>query len=248
MTQTRDYPYGKLVLDDAHHIANNANAFLNALQEFTEATATRQNSGPLPLKGVKLGDSLLSTAQVLTSRGVFSKERYLSEILIYSSAVVIGCEVCALTHIDSAVRARVPESITKTVNAIALNVRSQAEDDTYLLFDSYREHWQRFEEWPLLSEDEIANRKFYNLVALLMSMVVRKRRLLRFHAQELFTKTDVAPEEILEVAGIAQAMGGFPSRWEIVHVYDVAREIAGTNGISGSWTTLLELIPKPRRQ
>lgn len=247
MDGSRDYPYGKLVLNDAHYIAKAANQFLMALQEFSENGLRKQENNQLAQKGVKLGDSLLGTAQILTSRGVFSKERYLSEILIYSSAVVIGCEVCALTHIDSAVRAKVPKEITESVNTIALYIRSQAEDDTYLLFDSYVSHWQRFEEWPLLADDKKTNLKFYNLVALLMSMVVRKRRLLRFHAKELFTKTDVIPEEILEVSGIAQAMGGFPSRWEIVHVYDVAREISTTDELNDSWNSLLGLIPKPRQ-
>jgi alkylhydroperoxidase/carboxymuconolactone decarboxylase family protein YurZ len=244
MTQTREYPYGKLVLDDAHYIAGAANAFLTALQEYTES-GTEQTDKKLALKGVKLGDSLLTSAQVLTSRGIFSKERYLSETLIYSSAVVIGCEICALTHIDGALRARVPQSIVETVNAIALYVRSQAEDDTYLLFDSYKSHWQRFEEWPRLSHDKMENCKFYNLVALLMSMVVRKRRLLRYHTEELLLKTDVIPEEILEVAGIAQVMGGFPARWEIIHVYDVVREIVLTGKLGQAWQDLLNLISEP---
>ncbi len=246
MVQSREYPYGKLVLDDAHYIAKAANQFINALQEFSEGDLSEQKDNRLAQKGVKLGDTLLDAARILSSCGIFSKQRYLCEILIYSSAVVIGCEVCALTHINGAVRAKVPKEITESVNAIALNIRSQAEDDTYLLFDSYVTQWQRFEEWPLLSDDKRANLKFYNLVALLMSMVVRKRRLLRLHAHELFTKTDVTPEEILEIAGIAQAMGGFPSRWEVVHVYDVAREIHAEGKLSEAWVNLLGLIPEPR--
>ena len=89
-------------------------------------------------------------ARLLVSRGVFSKERHLSEILIYSAAIADGCEVCALTHIDGAIRAKAPEAVIDTVQAIALYVRAQADDDTYLLFDAYTKHWQRFADWPHL--------------------------------------------------------------------------------------------------
>jgi len=60
---------------------------------------------------------------------VFSDERYLSEILIYSAAIVDNCEVCALTYIDGAIRAKAPEAVVDTVQAIALYVLAQAEDD-----------------------------------------------------------------------------------------------------------------------
>ena len=87
----------------------------------------------------------------MVSRGAFSNERHLSEILIYSAAIVDGCEVCALTHIDGAIRAKAPEAVIDTVQAIALYVRAQADDDTYLLFNAYTKHWQRFAEWPHLT-------------------------------------------------------------------------------------------------
>jgi alkylhydroperoxidase/carboxymuconolactone decarboxylase family protein YurZ len=151
--------------------------------------------------------------------------------------------VCALTHIDGAIRAHAPDEVIDTVQAIALYIRAQADDDTYLLFDSYTKHWQRFEEWPHLSNDRLENLKFYNLIALLMSMVVRKRRLVRLHTRELLTKSQVTPEEILEIIGIAQVMGGFPARWEAVHVYDVARELRASDELPEVFAQVLESIP-----
>lgn len=247
MSELRNYPYGKLDLSDAHHIAGGANALLMAMQEYAEARmADDAEYAKLARKGVDLGDSLLDMARLLTSRGVFSKERHLSEILIYSAAIADGCEVCALTHIDGAIRAKAPDAVIDTVQAIALYIRAQADDDTYLLFDAYTKHWQRFEEWPHLSSDRIDNLKFYNLIALLMSLVVRKRRLVRLHTHELLTKSHVTPEEILEVIGIAQVMGGFPARWEAVHIYDVALELRAAGNLPATFAAVLDSIPAPR--
>ncbi len=247
MSELRDYPYGKLDLGDAHSIAGGSNLLLMALQEYAEARmALDADHAKLARKGVDLGDSLLDMARLLTSRGVFSKERHLSEILIYSAAIAGGCEVCALTHIDGAIRAKAPDAVIDTVQAIALYIRAQADDDTYLLFDAYTKHWQRFEEWPHLSSDRVANLKFYNLIALLMSMVVRKRRLVRLHTRELLAKSRVTPEEILEVIGIAQVMGGFPSRWEAVHIYDVAIELHAEGVLPEAFVEVLDSIPQPR--
>lgn len=249
MSETRDYPYGKLHLGDAHTIASGSNALLVALQEYTEhRIRTGETEGKLQKKGVAIGDALLDMARILVSRGVFSPERYLSEILIYSAAIVDGCEVCALTHIDGAIRAKVPEPIIDTVQAIALYIRAQADDDTHLLFESYRKLWERFEEWPHLANDRETNLKFYNLIALLMGMVVRKRRLVRHHAYELLTKSGVTPEELLEIIGIAQVMGGFPARWEAVHVYDIACELRERGALPGRFVSVLDSIPDKIRR
>jgi AhpD family alkylhydroperoxidase len=194
-------------------------------------------------KGVDLGDRLLESARLLTSRGIFSNSTYLSELLIYASAVVQGCEVCALTHIDGAVRARVPQEYVATVNTIALYIHSQADDETRLLFETYQAQWQRYEEWPHISSDRVANRKFYNLVALLMGLVVRKRRLVHFHAYELLTKTDVTPAEVLEIAGVAQVMGGFPARWEMKHFFDTLLKLRRENKLPDIWESVFETIP-----
>ena len=244
---SKDYVYGRLNLGDAHHIAGGANSLLMAMQEYVEAgMAQTPEAAKLARKGVDLGDALLDMARMLVSRGVFSKERHLSEILIYSAAIADSCEVCALTHIDGAIRAQAPEAVIDTVQAIALYVRAQADDDTYLLFDAYTKHWQRFEEWPHLSHDRVSNLKFYNLIALLMSLVVRKRRLVRLHTHELLTKSRVTPEEILEIVGIAQVMGGFPARWEAVHIRDVAEELHERGQLPESFTAVLDLIPAVR--
>lgn len=241
---TNAYPYGKLDLNDAHSIAGSANALLMALQEHAEAAMqAHPETAKLVGKGVELGDALLDMARVLVSRGVFSKERHLSEILIYSAAIADGCEVCALTHIDGAIRAKAPEAVIDTVQAIALYVRAQADDDTYLLFDAYTKHWQRFADWPRLSSDRAANLKFYNLIALLMSLVVRKQRLVRLHTRELLTKSDVSPAEMLEVVGIAQVMGGFPSRWEAVHIRNVAVELHELGLLPAAFADVLDKIP-----
>jgi alkylhydroperoxidase/carboxymuconolactone decarboxylase family protein YurZ len=184
-------------------------------------------------------------ARLLVSRGVFSKERHLSEILIYSAAIADGCEVCALTHIDGAIRAKAPEAIINTVQAIALYIRAQADDDTYLLFDAYTHHWQRFADWPHLPNGKLTNLKFYNLIALLMSLVVRKQRLVRLHTHELLTRSDVTPEELLEVIGIAQVMGGFPARWEAVHIHNVATELREQDLLPEPFVAVLERIPAP---
>ncbi len=241
---SKDSPYGKLDLTHAHGIAGGANSLLMALQEQAEETIQNGDEAANRIKkGVDLGDGLLDMARLLTSRGVFSKERYLSEILIYSAAIVDSCEVCALTHIDGAIRAKVPEALIDTVQSIALYVLAQAEDETYLLFNAYTKQWQRFEEWPRLNQDRVSNLKFYNLIALLMSLVVRKRRLVRLHTQELLTKSDVTPEEILEILGIAQVMGGFPARWEAVHIYDVARELQEEGRLPASFIAVLDKIP-----
>ncbi len=243
---THDFPYGRLDIRDAHSIAKNANALITAMQEYVEAGA--ETDGPeakLARKGVEMGDALLDLARLLVSRGVFSHERYISEILIYSAAIVDNCEVCALTHIEGAVLAKAPESVIDAVKAIALYVLAQADDDTYLLFDTYTKYWRRFESWPRLSSDLEANLKFYNLVALLMSLVVRKRRLVRLHTLELLTRTNVSPAEILEIIGIAQIMGGFPSRWEAVHILDVAMELKDGGQLPDTFNDLLALIPTP---
>lgn len=245
----QDYPYGRLDLGDAHVIAGGANSLLMALQEHAEAALDEtEEAARLARKGVELGDALLDMARLLVSRGVFSQERHLSEILIYSAAIADGCEVCALTHIDGAIRAKAPEAVIDTVQAIALYIRAQADDDTYLLFDAYAKHWQRFEEWPHLPNGRVSNLKFYNLIALLMSLVVRKRRLVRLHTHELLTKSDVTPGEILEIIGIAQVMGGFPARWEAVHIRDVAMELRQRGLLPESFAAVLERIPVPRQR
>ena len=244
-----EYNYGKLDLGDAHSIAGGANALLMALQEYAEAgMQVRPEAAAFASKGVDLGDALLDMARLLVSRGVFSQERHLSEILIYSAAIADGCEVCALTHIEGAIRAKAPESVIDTVQAIALYVRAQADDDTYLLFDAYTKHWQRFAEWPHLPNGRVSNLKFYNLIALLMSLVVRKQRLVRLHSHELLTKSDVTPEEILEIIGIAQVMGGFPARWEAVHIRNVAGELHALGQLPPAFATVLESIPVPRER
>lgn len=244
------HQYGLLNVHDAHSIAGGANSLLMALQEHAEARiAQDEPSAKLVKKGVELGDAILESARLLTSRGVFSAERYLSELLIYSAAVVEGCEVCALTHMEGAVKAKAPEAVISTIHAIALYIRAQAEDDTYLLFSAYTEHWARFAEWPSLS---MPNRhdslKFYNLIAMLMSMVVRKRRLVRFHAHEMLTKSNVTPEELLEVIGIAQVMGGFPARWEAVHILNVMRELQADGALPARFEDVLLAIPQPRER
>jgi alkylhydroperoxidase/carboxymuconolactone decarboxylase family protein YurZ len=240
------YPYGRLDLDDAHRIAGGANTLLNALQEHAEAGMEADpQTARLVSKGVDMGDALLDMARLLVSRGVFAKERHLSEILIYSAAIADGCEVCALTHIDGAIRAKAPEAVINTVQAIALYIRAQADDDTYLLFDAYTHHWQRFADWPHLPNGKLSNLKFYNLIALLMSLVVRKQRLVRLHSRELLTKSDVTPEELLEVIGIAQVMGGFPARWEAVHIHDVAVELREQGLLPAAFVAVLERIPAP---
>lgn len=240
--------YGALTLPDAHTIAGGANALLMALQEHAEARISQDESaGKLIKKGVDLGDALLDSARMLTSKGVFSTERYLSELLIYSAAVVDGCEVCALTHMDGAVKSKAPEALISTIHAIALYIRAQADDDTYLLFDAYTEHWARFSEWPRLGlPDRQDSLKFYNLIALLMSMVVRKRRLVRFHAKEMLARSSVSPEELLEVIGIAQVMGGFPARWESVHILNVMRELLAANELPPAFRDVIDAIPVPR--
>jgi alkylhydroperoxidase/carboxymuconolactone decarboxylase family protein YurZ len=246
MVMSNEYPYGKLDLRDAHSIAGGANSLLMALQEFAEANMqVDPEAAKFASKGVDLGDALLDMARLLVSRGVFSQERHLSEILIYSAAIADGCEVCALTHIDGAIRAKAPEAVIDTVQAIALYVRAQANDDTYLLFDAYTKHWQRFAEWPNLSSSRVSNLKFYNLIALLMSLVVRKQRLVRLHTHELLTKSDVSPGEILEIIGIAQVMGGFPARWEAVHIRDVAFELHQQGLLSAPFAAVLDSIPTP---
>lgn len=241
-----EYPYGKLDLRDAHSIAGGANSLLTALQEYVEAgMQTHPENAKLASKGVELGDALLDMSRLLVSRGVFSTERHLSEILIYSAAIADGCEVCALTHIEGAIRAKAPEAVINTVQAIALYVRAQANDDTYLLFDAYTKHWQRFADWPRLSKNRIANLRFYNLIALLMSLVVRKQRLVRLHTHELLTKSDVTPAEMLEVIGIAQVMGGFPARWEAVHIRNVALELRERGELPEAFVSVLDKIPVP---
>jgi alkylhydroperoxidase/carboxymuconolactone decarboxylase family protein YurZ len=241
---SKELTYGKLNLGDAHSIAGGANSLLMALQEHAEAGMQADAEvAKFASKGVDLGDALLDMARLLVSRGVFAKERHLSEILIYSAAIADGCEVCALTHIDGAIRAKAPEAVIDTVQAIALYVRAQADDDTYLLFDAYTKHWQRFEEWPHLTGGRVSNLKFYNLIALLMSLVVRKRRLVRLHTHELLTKSEVTPEEILEIIGIAQVMGGFPARWEAVHIRDVAFELRERSLLPAAFVTVLDSIP-----
>ncbi len=241
-----EYPYGKLDLHDAHSIASGANSLLMALQEYVEeGMQTNPENAKLASKGVEIGDALLDMSRLLVSRGVFSTERHLSEILIYSAAIADGCEVCALTHIEGAIRAKAPEAVINTVQAIALYVRAQANDDTYLLFEAYTKHWQRYADWPRLSKNRIANLRFYNLIALLMSLVVRKQRLVRLHTHELLTKSDVAPAEMLEVIGIAQVMGGFPARWEAVHIRNVALELRERGELPESFVSVLDNIPVP---
>jgi alkylhydroperoxidase/carboxymuconolactone decarboxylase family protein YurZ len=247
LLMSKELTYGKLDLGDAHSIAGGANSLLMALQEFAEAgMKSGDEAAKYASKGVDLGDGLLDTARLLVARGVFSNERHLSEILIYSAAIVDGCEVCALTHIDGAIRAKAPEAVIDTVQAIALYVRAQANDDTYLLFDAYTKHWQRFAEWPHLTGSRVSNLKFYNLIALLMSLVVRKRRLVRLHTYELLTRSDVTPEEILEIIGIAQVMGGFPARWEAVHIHNVTIELRKLGLLPEAFVAVLDSIPTPR--
>jgi AhpD family alkylhydroperoxidase len=245
-----EHSYGHLALHDAHTIASGSNALLMALQENAEKIMAQDETiGRLIKKGVDLGDALLDSARMLTSRGVFSTERYLSELLIYSAAVVDGCEVCALTHMDGAQKAKAPESVINTIHAIALYIRAQADDDTYLLFNAYVQHWMRFEEWPHLgAEGKESSLKFYNLIALLMSMVIRKRRLVRFHTIEVLTKSNVTPEEVLEVIGIAQVMGGFPARWESVHILNVMREMQAAGTLAQPFVDVLDSIPQPRQR
>lgn len=243
---SNEYPYGRLDLDDAHVIAGGANSLLMALQEHAESGMEADpKAARLVKKGVELGDALLDMARLLVSRGVFAKERHLSEILIYSAAIADCCEVCALTHIDGAIRAKAPDAIINTVQAIALYVRAQADDDTYLLFDAYTKHWQRFADWPHLPNGKLTNLKFYNLIALLMSLVVRKQRLVRLHTRELLTRSDVTPEELLEVIGIAQVMGGFPARWEVVHIRNVAVELREQGLLPERFVEVLDRIPAP---
>lgn len=241
---TTEYSYGKLDLADAHKIAGGTNALLIALQEHAEAHAGPDpREASLVSKGVDMGDALLDMSRLLVAPGVFSRERHLSEILIYSAAVADRCEVCALTHFDGAIRAKAPEAVVDTVQAIALYIRAQADDDTHLLFDAYTRHWQRFSEWPHLSGSRLSNLKFYNLVALLMSLVVRKQRLVRLHTRDLLTKSDVTPAEILEIIGIAQIMGGFPARWEAVHIRNVAFELRDAGQLPAAFMDVLDLIP-----
>lgn len=243
-----EYPYGRLDLKDAHTIASGANSLLMALQEYAEAGMERSDAETAKIlkKGVELGDALLDLARLLVSRGTFSKERYLSEILIYSAAIADGCEVCALTHIEGAIRAKAPDAVVDTVQAIALYIRAQADDETHLLFEAYTRYWQRFAEWPnLVAHDRAANLKFYNLIALLMGLVVRKRRLVRLHTYELLVKSDVTPEEILEIVGIAQVMGGFPSRWEAVHIRDVIFELREQGQLPARFVEVVNLIQTP---
>jgi len=245
---SRQYLYGKLDLSDAHSIAGGANALLMAMQEHAEAAMEADTkAAKLIKKGVDLGDALLDMARMLVARGVFSRERHLSEILIYSAAIADSCEVCALTHIEGAIRAKAPDAVVDAVQAIALYIHAQAEDETYLLFDAYTRHWQRYEDWPRLSKDRMANLKFYNLIALLMSLVVRKRRLVRLHTHELLTRSDVTPEEILEIVGVAQVMGGFPARWEAVHILDVALELRERGQLPAAFVAVLDSMPAPPR-
>ena len=124
-------------------------------------------------------------------------------------------------------------------------MRAQADDDTYLLFDAYTRHWKRFADWPHLPNGKISNLKFYNLIALLMSLVVRKQRLVRLHTRELLTRSDVTPEELLEVIGIAQVMGGFPARWEAVHIHNVAAELHEQGLLPDPFVAVLQRIPAP---
>lgn len=236
----RQYPYGSLTLPDAYVISTRANALLTAIQELEET----DEGDVIPSKGLKLGDALLEMVRILNSKGLFSTTRYLSELLIYAAAVVQECEVCALTHMEGAVRARVPDAYVESVMAIALYIHSQKHDHTHLLFEGYKLHWQRYEEWPRLSSDREENRMFYNMVALLMGLVVRKQRIVRFHAHELLTRTSVEPSQVLEIVGIAQAMGGFPARWESVHLYDVARDLYQEGQLSDAWKRVLEAIPE----
>ena len=236
--------YGKLDLAGAHRIASATNSLLIAMQEYAEGVMEQSDdAAKLGCKGIEMSDAVLDLAQLLGSCGAFSKQKYLSELLIYSAAIADRCEVCALTHIDSAVRARVPETLIDSVQAIGLYIHAQADDDTYMLFDAYIRHWQRFEEWPHLSRNQILNLKFYNLIALLMSMVVRKQRLVRFHAHELLTRSNVRPEEILEIIGVAQVMGGLPARWEAIHILDVASELHENGLLPDAFVSVLNGMP-----
>ena len=89
---SEEYHYGRLNLGDAHSIAGGANSLLMALQEYTEARMQADpENAKLAGKGVDLGDALLDMARMLVARGVFSKERHLSEILSYSAAIAGGC-------------------------------------------------------------------------------------------------------------------------------------------------------------
>jgi alkylhydroperoxidase/carboxymuconolactone decarboxylase family protein YurZ len=249
MPQSADaLAYGRLDLNDAHAIARGANTLLMAMQEYSEERMASLSEAEQKTvrKGVALGDTLIEMGTTLTARGVFSTEKYLSELLIYSAAVVAGCEVCALTHIEGAVRSKVPPALIEVVQAVALYIRAQADDDTYLLFDAYQRHWSRFAEWPRLSAKPADSQKLYNLIALLMSLVVRKRRLVRFHTAELLRKSSVKPEEILEIVGIAQAMGGFPARWEAVHILDVILDLALVGALPPEFVALTKLFPAPK--
>ena len=78
-----------------------------------------------------------------------------------------------------------------------------------------------------------------------MSLVVRKRRLVRLHTHELLTRSDVTPEEILEIIGIAQVMGGFPARWEAVHIHNVAIELRNLGLLPEAFVAVLDGIPIP---
>lgn len=78
-----------------------------------------------------------------------------------------------------------------------------------------------------------------------MSLVVRKRRLVRLHTHELLTRSDVTPEEILEIIGIAQVMGGFPARWEAVHIHNVAIELRKLGLLPEAFVAVLDGIPTP---
>ena len=53
------------------------------------------------------------------------------------------------------------------------------------------------------------------------------------------------PEEILEIIGMAQVMGGCPARWEAVHIRDVAFELREQGLLAASFVTVLESIPAP---
>ena len=81
--------------------------------------------------------------------------------------------------------------------------------------------------------------------ALLISLVVRKQRLARLHTRELPTRSDVTPEEMLKVIGIAQMMGGFPARWEAVHIHNVAAELHEQGLLPDPFVAVLERIPAP---
>ena len=54
----------------------------------------------------------------------------------------------------------------------------------------------------------------------------------------------MTPEEVLEVIGIAQVMGGFPARWEAVHIHDVARELQAEGRLPAAFAAVLDKIPR----